>query len=205
MTPKWLKWAKELQAIGQQGLAYSNDKYDIERFQMIRDISVEIMAEYTDLEEETIKDLFCNEVGYQTPKVDVRGVIIRNNEILLVKETIDGKWSLPGGWAEFDLSVKENVIKEVKEEAGIDVIPQRIIAVQDRKFHNKPFSAYGIYKIFVLCEEVGGNFKPNIETEASGYFPLEALPTLSETRNSKEQIQLCLEAAKDKDFMTVFD
>ena len=205
MTPKWLTWAKQLQAIAQQGLAYSKDPYDVERFEMVRDLSVEIMANFTDLEEEKIRDLFCNEEGYQTPKVDVRGVIIKDHKILLVKETIDGKWSLPGGWAEFNLSVKENVVKEVKEEAGLEVIPDRIIAVQDRKFHNKPVSAYGIYKIFVLCQEVGGDFESNIETEASGYFGLEALPPLSEGRNTKEQIKLCLEAAKDDGFMTVFD
>ena len=205
MTPKWLTWAKQLQAIAQQGLAYSKDPYDIERFQTIRELSVEIMMDYTDLKEEKIRDLFCNEEGYQTPKVDVRGVIIKDNHILLVKETIDGKWSLPGGWAEFDLSVKENVIKEVKEEAGLEVIPDRIIAVQDRKYHNKSASAYGIYKIFVLCSEISGSFEPNNETEDSDYFGLEELPPLSVGRNTKEQIKMCMDAAKDDGFMTVFD
>ncbi len=205
MTPKWLTWAKQLQAIAQQGLEYSKDPYDIERFKMIRELSVEIMSDYTDIKEEKIRDLFCNEEGYQTPKVDVRGVIIKDDHILLVKETIDGKWSLPGGWAEFDLSVKENVIKEVKEEAGLEVKPERIIAVQDRKYHNKSVSAYGIYKIFVLCSEIGGVFEPNSETEASGYFELDALPPLSEGRNTKEQIKMCMDAAKDDGFMTVFD
>lgn len=205
MEDKWLTWAKKLQSIAQQGLEYSKDPYDIERFESIRSLSVEIMEDYTGLEATMIKDLFCNESGYQTPKVDIRGVIIEANKILLVKETIDGKWSLPGGWAEFDLSVSENVIKEVKEEAGLNIKPLRIIAVQDRNKNNPGISPYGIYKIFVLCTSMGGNFQKNTETEASGYFPLDALPPLSVGRNTENQILMCFKAAADKGFMTVFD
>lgn len=205
MEPKWLTWSKQLQAIAQQGIEYSKDPYDVERFQVIREISVEIMTTYTENDEQTVRDLFCNEEGYQTPKVDIRGVIIENNQILLVKETIDGKWSLPGGWAEFNLSIKENVVKEVAEEAGLNVVPQRILAVQDRKYHNKPLSAYGIYKIFVLCKLVDGEFLKNIETDESGYFSLDRLPPLSETRNTKDQLELCFRGASDSQFMTAFD
>lgn len=168
-------------------------------------MSVEIMQSYTKIDHTTIKDLFCNEKGYQTPKVDVRGVVIEDGKILLVKEAIDGKWSLPGGWAEFNLSVKENVVKEVKEEAGIKVTPKRMIAVQDRKYHNKPISAYGIYKVFVLCERIEGGFVENIETEASGYFAIDALPPLSEGRNTEAQIQMCFQAASDAGWEVYYD
>lgn len=205
MEEKWLTWAKKLQSIAQAGLEYSKDKYDIERFQQIRELSVEILNEYTELSNEKIKDLFCNEVGYQTPKVDIRGAIFKYNKILLVKESIDGCWSLPGGWAEVDLSVKENVIKEAKEEAGVNVIPKRIIAVLDKNKNNKSANPYSIYKIFVLCDLIDGDFKKNIETEESGFFSLSELPPLSLGRNNEKQIEMCFKAKDDEEFQVIFD
>lgn len=186
MEEKWLSWAKKIQSIAQAGLEYSKDKYDIERFQQLRQLSKEIMSQYTDIEEEKIQDSFCNEKGYQTPKVDVRAVVFKDNKILMAKEVIDGCWSLPGGWAEVDLSVKENAIKETKEETGMDVEPKRIIAVLDRNKNNPGLCPYGIYKIFVLCDLKGGNFVKNIETAEMGFFPLSNLPNLSSGRNTRE-------------------
>ena len=205
MEPKWLSWAKELQSIAQAGLTYSKDKYDIERFQQIRNLSVDILNEYTGINNEKIKDLFCNETGYQTPKIDIRGAIFKKNKILLVKESMDGRWSMPGGWAEFNLSIKENIIKEVKEEAGLNVIPKKLIAVLDRNKHNEPATAYGIYKIFVLCELIDGIFEKNIETEESGFFSLTELPTLSVQRNTRKQIEMCFESKSHHNFFTMFD
>lgn len=205
MEDKWLTWATRLQSIAQAGLEYSKDKYDIERFDEIRNISAEIISEYTDLSMSKVKDLFCNEKGYQTPKVDVRAAIFKDEKILLVKESLDGTWSLPGGWADIGLSVKENVIKESFEEAGVKVEPERIIAIQDRNKNNKPISPYSIYKIFVLCKLIEGEFKENIETEESGYFKLEELPKLSEGRNNKEQIELCFKAKNNSNQETYFD
>ena len=205
MEPKWLNWAKRLQSIAQAGLEYSKDKYDIERFYQIRDISVEILEEYTETSNEKIKDLFCNETGYQTPKVDIRAAIFVNNEVLLVKESIDGCWSMPGGWAESNLSVKENAVKEVKEEAGLDVVPKRLIAVLDRSKHIDEASPYGIYKIFVLCELIGGAFEENIETEGSEFFSIDSLPELSVGRNTKEQIEMCYRSYLNPEAFTIFD
>lgn len=205
MEDKWLTWATRLQSIAQAGLEYSKDKYDIERFDEIRNISAEIISEYTDLSMSKVKDLFCNERGYQTPKVDVRAAIFKDEKILLVKESLDGTWSLPGGWADIGLSVKENVIKESFEEAGVKVEPERIIAIQDRNKNNKPISPYSIYKIFVLCKLIEGEFKENIETEESGYFKLEELPKLSEGRNNKEQIELCFKAKNNSNQEAYFD
>ncbi|SCP98418.1 NUDIX hydrolase N-terminal domain-containing protein [Anaerobium acetethylicum] len=205
MEPKWLSWAKKLQAISQAGLTYSENKYDIERFQQIRDLSVEILNEYTEINNEKIKDLFCNETGYQTPKVDIRGAIFKEDKILMVKERIDGCWSIPGGWAEYNLSVKENIVKEVKEEAGLNIVPQKIIAILDKNKHNKPITPYGIYKIFVLCELIDGEFENNIETEESCFFALTELPSLSLERNSENQIRMCFEAKSNNNFFTMFD
>ncbi len=185
---EWLNWAIELQSISQIGLTYSRDAHDIERFKRIREISAAILSKYTDLKIEKVKDLFCNETGYQTPKIDTRGVIIKNNKILLVRE--NGKWALPGGWVDIDKSIKENVVKEVREETGLIVEPERIIAIQDKKKHNLPISPYRICVIFILCKELSGSFEANIETEASDYFPLDNLPTLDTAKTTKLQIEL---------------
>lgn len=205
MEQRWLSWAKRLQSIAQAGLTYSKDKYDIERFDQIRELSVEILNEYTEMNNEKIKNLFCNETGYQTPKIDIRGAIFKEDKILLVKESIDGCWAMPGGWAEFNLSIKENIVKEAKEEAGVNVIPKQLIAVLDRSKHSELACPYGIYKIFVLCELIDGAFVKNIETEASDFFPFTELPELSLGRNTKEQIKMCFKANEDKNFFTIFD
>lgn len=205
MEQKWLYWAKKLQSIAQAGLEYSKDKYDIERFQQIRDLSVEILQEYTDISSEKIKDLFCNEKGYQTPKVDIRAAVFKEGKILLVKESIDGSWSLPGGWAEVNLTVKENIIKEAKEEAGVNVLPKKVIAVHDKAKHNLTTHPYSVYKIFVLCDLIDGEFEKNIETEESEFFSLLELPTLSTGRNTREQIEMCFEAQDDNNFTVMFD
>ena len=161
-------------------------------------------AEKTELSPEKVRELFCCETGYQTPKLDTRAAIFQGDSILLVRER-DGRWSLPGGWVEVTLSVKENTIKEVKEEAGLDVSADRIIAVQDREKHNKPVYAWRVCKIFVLCTLLGGAFVPNTETIESGWFPLDSLPPLAEEKNNREQIALCFEAHRAENWETRFD
>lgn len=132
-----MEWAIELQSLAQAGLTYGKDVYDRDRYERIRDISAEILSYKTDISVEKVKNLFCNEIGYQTPKLDTRAAVFEHEKILLVKEN-NGKWSLPGGWVDVNLSVKENTVKEVKEESGLDVTADRIIAIQDRDRHNLP-------------------------------------------------------------------
>lgn len=151
-----------------------------------------------------VKSLFCNEIGYQTPKIDSRGAIFKDDKILLVKER-NGTWSLPGGWADVDVSVKENTIKEVREEAGLDVTADMEIAVQDREKHNLPVYAYKVCKIFVLCTVIGGSFKPNIEAVESRYFGADELPALAAEKNNEEQVRMCFDAYRSKDWRTLFD
>ncbi len=201
---RWLKWAVELQSLAQAGLTYGRDAYDRARYERIREISAEILSHMSDLPVGTVRDLFCSETGYQTPKIDTRAAIFQDGKILLVQEN-DKRWSLPGGWVEVTLSVKENTIKEVKEEAGLDVSADRIIAVQDREKHNKPVYAWRVCKIFVLCTLLGGAFVPNTETTESGWFPLDSLPPLAEEKNNREQIVLCFEAHRAENWETRFD
>lgn len=151
-----------------------------------------------------VKELFCNETGYQTPKLDTRAAIFQNQKILLVREN-DGKWSLPGGWVDVNVSVKENIIKEVKEEAGLNVTADMIIAVQDREKHNLPVYAYGVCKIFVLCSITSGEFENNKETTESAYFEEDELPELATEKNNEEQIKMCFEAYGSDSWKTRFD
>jgi ADP-ribose pyrophosphatase YjhB (NUDIX family) len=163
------------------------------------------MSEYTDMQVCKVKDLFCYEYGYQTPKIDVRAAIIENNQILLVKEQIDGKWSLPGGWAEVDLSLSENIRKEVREEAGLDVEVNKLIAVLDAGKSSPTLIPYGIYKIMTVCKRLSGSFTANIETSDSRFFGLDDLPELSPGRTTRDQVELCFSAVQDDKFIPLFD
>lgn len=201
---KWLKWAVELQSIAQAGLFYGKDKFDLERYERIREISAEMLAYKTDIPLEKVRDIFCCETGYQTPKLDTRAALFENGKILLVREN-DGKWSLPGGWVDVDLSVMENALKEVKEEAGLDADLDFVIAVQDRDKHNLPVYAYKICKVFVMCTKKGGSFAANSETVGSGYFGLDELPELAEEKNTREQIEMCFAAHLAENWKTLID
>lgn len=201
---QWLQWAVELQALAQAGLTYGKDIYDRERYQRIRDISAEIIAHQTQIPMETVTGLFCSEAGYQTPKLDTRAAIFQGDKILLVHEN-DGTWCLPGGWCDVNISAAENVIKEVKEEAGLDVSADLVIAVQDREKHNRPVYANKICKIFFLCTAIGGEFQPNSETTETGYFGLNELPNLATAKVTEAQIRMCFDAKDAEHWKTVFD
>lgn len=198
-----VKFAMELQSIAQNGLTYTKDPFDKERFERVREISAQIVSMKTGFPIEKVKDLFCNETGYQTPKIETRAAIFNENKILLVKE--QNKWSLPGGWVDYNESISSNTIKEVKEEAGLDIIPLRIIAIQDRNKHNFPKFAYGICKVFVLCSVIGGSFQSNNETTESNFFSLDNLPIIDENKNVYDQIQMCFDAHKNKKWQVIFD
>jgi ADP-ribose pyrophosphatase YjhB (NUDIX family) len=201
---KWLDFAIELQSLAQIGLAYGKDAYDLERFQRIRDIAAEMMSIKTGFGLEHVKSVFCNEKGYQTPKIDTRAAIFEDGGILLVQER-DGSWSLPGGWCDVNQSIRSNTIKEVREEAGLEVDAVRLIACLDRNKHNTPPYAYGICKAFVLCRKIGGTFAENLETISSGYFKFDDLPRLALAKNTPDQIKMCFDAASAEHWETIFD
>lgn len=202
---KWLKWAIEIQSLAQAGLTYTDNVYDVERYERLREISAEMIQEKSNINLDKVKELFCNEKGYQTPKLDTRAAIFKDNKILLVHEN-NNTWSLPGGWCDVLESVKSNTIKEVKEETGLDVNAVKIISVQDRNKHNKPIYAYGVCKIFVLCNIIGGEFIENIETTEIKYFALNEIPSnLAEEKTNKEQIEMCFKAFNDGNWQTQFD
>ncbi len=199
----WLAWAVELQALAQNGLAYTENKFDKERFERIREIAAEMVSCKASIPKDAVEGLFCGEKGYQTPKLDTRAAIFKDNKILLVKE--DGRWSLPGGWVDVTESVFSNTVKEAKEEAGVDVRPVRVIALQDRNKHNIPRYIYSICKVFVLCELLGGKFESNTETTDSDFFALDSLPELFTEKNTYDQIKMCFDAKDSDHWETKFD
>jgi ADP-ribose pyrophosphatase YjhB (NUDIX family) len=193
MTNKWLAYAQRIQSIAQAGLTYAQNDYDVERYQELRDISVSMMADLSGAEISLIQNLFASETGYQTPKVDIRGVVFQNGKILMVHEKIDGHWSLPGGWADIGYSPAEVVVKEVQEEAGLVVKPVRLLAAFDKKCHPHPPSPYYTYKLFILCEALSGNIQAGMETHGVGFFGRDELPPLSVERNTASQIATMFE------------
>ncbi len=205
MKYPWLDVAKKIQAIAQAGLTYSDNKYDVERYTDLSAIASQIMADFTGTDLNLLPGLFMNETGYQTPKVDVRGVVFRGNKILMIRETIDNCWALPGGWADIGISAKETVVKEVAEEAGLQVDATKLLAVFDKKFHPHPPSPYHVYKMFFLCKETGGELAIGMETSDVGFFSLEALPELSVERNTRSQIEFMFDFLNNPDKATLFD
>lgn len=202
----WKNWAQELQFLAQCSLAYSKDKFDRERSKRIREISCEMLSYKYNISPEKVKINFAGEIGYQTPKVENRAAIIRDNEILLVKEKIDGKWALPGGYQDVNRSVRENIIKEASEEAGAVVNPNKIIAVFDYNRHHNVNFPYGMVKIFVLCEYIDHYFKDNTETLDAKFFSLDNLPELSSNRTTIDQIKMCFDCYNNiEDWETIFD
>ncbi|MGN7762660.1 NUDIX hydrolase [Paenibacillus sp. 22594] len=205
MEQKWLTWAKEIQAIAQTGLTYAKDVYDIERYQALRELSVDILANYTYEGKEKIRLAFASEEGYTTPKVDVRGVIFREDKILMVREKLDGNWALPGGWADIGLSPSEVVVKEIAEESGFKAEAARLLAVLDKKFHHHPPEPYHVYKMFILCRITGGEASEGVETSGVDFFGEDELPELSEERNTKEQLRTMFQFLRNPDKSVILD
>ena len=202
----WKQWAQELQFLAQCSLAYSKDKFDRERSERIREIACEMLSFKYDLPLEKIKMDFAGEIGYQTPKVETRAAVIKDNKILLVKEQFDGKWALPGGYQDVNMSIRENVIKESSEEAGAVVNPIKVVAVLDYNRHHHVNFPLGMVKIFVLCEYINHSFNENTETLGAEFYSLDDLPELSLTRTTKKQLEMCFECYKNpENWDTIFD
>jgi ADP-ribose pyrophosphatase YjhB (NUDIX family) len=185
---QWLMWARELQAIAQTGLTYTHDAYDRQRYERLREITAEIVAANTDRSAAELHRILEIQDGYATPKVDVRAACFRNGEVLLVQESSDGLWSLPGGWADVNVSPTEAVIREVWEESGFRVSVRKLAAVLDRNKHPHPPILFHAYKMFFVCDVIDGTPTPSIETLDAAFFPLDQLPPLSVGRTLPGQI-----------------
>lgn len=191
MNPQWLTWAQQLQAIAQNGLTHSENPYDLERYEQLQEIAADIIANHTQVDQQVLLDLFRNEQGYATPKVDVRGAVFRDGKLLLVKERSDGGWTLPGGWADIGDSPADAVAREIVEESGYETRVTKLVAVYDRNHprHAHPPLAHHVYKLFFQCELVGGAPTTSMETDAVDFFASDQIPLLSLTRVVPSQIE----------------
>lgn len=205
MSVKLLDIAKQIHSIAQSGLTFSENKYDIDRYTQLKEISLKLMEEITEIPFEKLLNIFSGEKGYQTPKVDVRGVVFRDDKLLMVHELIDGLWSIPGGWADIGFTPFQTAKKEVSEEAGLIVEPVRLLAVLDKKSHAHPPDIFHIYKLFILCNEIGGEMMYGMETSQVGFFGLNELPPLSITRITKEQIEILFDFKNNPDKAAICD
>ncbi len=205
MKEKWLELVQKLQSIAQSGLFYSENQFEIERYKQIMEISEELISMKTGFEKEEIHSLFMSEAGHSTPKVDVRGVVFKDEKILLVKEKVDGKWTVPGGWADVGFSPSENAEREVFEESGYRVKAKKVLAVYDRNKQGHTPYIFHLYKIFFWCEIIGGESRTSYETDDVGFFGLDELPELSTGRITRKQIERFFEHYKNPDLPTDFD
>ena len=205
MRPKWLEWAQKLQAIAQAGLTYTEGPFDRERYQAIQRVAAEILAGHIDTSADRIADLLAQESGYATPKIDVRGVVFRDEAVLLVKERADGLWTLPGGWADVNESPRQCVEKEIWEESGYRATAVKLLAVYDRNKHPHPPIPWHTYKLFFLCHLTGGAPAHSLETNGVGFFREDDLPPLSVSRVTRSQIGRMFDHARHSDWPTDFD
>lgn len=185
-----LKIARRIQSLAQAGLHYAENEFDRQRYGELRELSVQLAAAVSETDINRIRDLFTNETGFQTPKVDVRAVVLKDGKILLTRERSDGGYSMPGGFADINYSPAEVAAKEVLEETGLRVRAGRILAIIDTDRHNFPPLEYHYYKIIILCDLLGGEFKDSNETSDAGFFDFDSLPGLSEKRNTEELFSL---------------
>lgn len=202
---QWLNWAQKLQAIAQNGLTYTENPYDVERFKQILAVASEMLATYTDADPTYVFDLLSREKGYATPKVDARGAVFQEDRVLLVLEREDQKWTLPGGWVDVGESPGEAVVREVYEESGYQTRVLKLAALYDRNKHPHPPILFHAYKLFFICELTGGVPTPSIETDAVEFFPIHDLPELSLGRVVPGQILRLYEHSKNLDWATEFD
>lgn len=204
--PAWLTIARELQALAQTGLAFSKDPYDLQRFQRTRELAAQLMAQGSDASVEKILGLFERDAGYTTPKVEVRGAAFIDGQVLLVQEASDGRWTLPGGWADVNQSGAECVVREIFEESGFEASATKLVAVCDyRKSGHPPRRVDSIYKMFFLCEITGGEARASIETTGVAFFSQDQLPPLSPGRITAAQIDRVFRHHRQVDLPTEFD
>ncbi len=204
-NPKWLEWAREIQQLCQTGLAFSESEYDTQRYKRLTEIAAEIVSSHSTLDKEQLIKILLAHPGYATPKVDIRAAIIENNKILLVQETMDNKWAMPGGWADVGESPATAIIRETKEESGLDVIPTKIIGVYEANREGRPLELFHAYKIVFLCENIGGVPRTSSETIAVNYFAFDNLPKLSTARTNKKHLKNIFAHINNPTLPTIFE
>jgi ADP-ribose pyrophosphatase YjhB (NUDIX family) len=203
-TSKWIDWAQEIFSLSQAGLAYSQNPFDLGRYKRLQEITAEIIANQSDIAKESVLKSFSMQAGYITPKVDVRGAVVQEGKILLIQERADGKWAMPGGWADLGNSPASVAEREVWEESGFRVKAEKVVAVLDAN-RIEPFEFYHAYKIIFLCKLLEGEPRTSYETLAVDFFDPDHLPPLSSYRTNETMLQEVFAHVENPDRRTVFD
>lgn len=204
-TPRWLQWAREIQALAQTGGHYAENDYQRERYQRLSEISAEIISEHTALQVNSLVHVFNQQLGYATPRVDVRGAVFMKGKLLLVRERMDGGWTMPGGWADVGDAPSEAAEREVWEESGFIVRARKVIGVYDAN-RIEPMELFHAYKIIFLCAIVDGKARPSNETSEVEFFAPHEMPqSLSSERTQPSQIRDAFLAHADAGWQPVFD
>jgi ADP-ribose pyrophosphatase YjhB (NUDIX family) len=203
-TPQWLVWAQEIFSLSQSGITYSGNPYDIERYKRLQEITAEIIESQSDISKESVLDSFSMQAGYVTPKVDVRGAVVRKGKILLIQERADGNWAMPGGWADLGNSPASVAEREVWEESGFRVKAEKVVAVIDAN-RIEPLEFYHAYKIIFLCRLLEGEPRTSHETLAVDFFDPDRLPPLSFYRTNEEMLEEVFAHVADPTRPTAFD
>jgi ADP-ribose pyrophosphatase YjhB (NUDIX family) len=205
IVPHWLKWAREIQALAQTGIHYAVNDFDRERYRRLSEIAAEIISSHSNLDKLLLEEVFTTQIGYATPRIDVRGVVFNKKELLLVRERSDGKWTLPGGWADVGDIPSQAAEREVREEAGFTVKAKKVIGVYDAN-RSGPLELFHAFKIIFLCDLLTGEATPSTETSEVGFFAKVNIPMdLSYQRTNSRFIQDAFNALEFPDVSTVFD
>ena len=203
-TPPWLTWAREIFSLSQSGITYSQNPYDIERYKRLQEITAEIIASESEISKESVLDSFSMQTGYITPKIDVRGAVVRDGKILLIQERADGKWAMPGGWADLGNAPASVAEREVWEESGFQVKAEKVVAVIDAN-RIQPMEFYHAYKIIFLCQLLDGEPRTSYETLAVDFFDPHDLPPLSSFRTNEAMLREVFAHIEDPHRPTAFD
>jgi ADP-ribose pyrophosphatase YjhB (NUDIX family) len=205
LTPRWLAWARQIQALSQSGLAYTQNPYDVQRYHRLMEIAAEMVQDHTAQATAELLASFVSQVGYATPKVDVRGAVVQEGKILLVQESRDQRWCMPGGWADVGELPSTSVEREVSEESGFQVRAHKVIGVFDANRSAGTLSFFHAYKIVFMCELLGGAARPSDETTAVDFFSFDNLPPLSALRTNERHLAEVLAHLNDPERSAAFD
>ncbi len=201
-----LELIKRIKALADTGLVYAREEYDRERYVELKEISVKLLSNLTNQPLHVLNDFFMPEKDYPTAKVDIRGLVLNDkSEILMAKEQVDSKWTIPGGWADIGYTPSEIVAKEIKEETGLICTVDRLLAVFDKRMHAHPPQPFYVYKLVFLCKIVSGKIEHGFDMEDAAFFKINDLPPLSEDRIVGSQLKLLYELANDKTANVYFD
>ena len=203
--PKWLEWAREIQQLCQTGLAFSESNYDTQRYKQLTKLAADIVASHSELDKNSLTERFIAHPGYATPKIDIRAAIIQDDKILLVQEAMDNRWAMPGGWADVGESPSEAIIRETKEESGLDILPKKIVGVYDANCDGRPLELFHAYKIVFLCDVADGVLTKSDETIDVKYFGFDNIPPLSMSRTNQKHINDIIKNLKDRTIPTIFE